>query len=80
MFLGKYLIVAIMPYSKIYKDHLMEEKSVFKYLMAVNPKGNTSMGSKMRGNVTSATNAASMMATNTSKMADMGFDHALIPQ
>ena len=49
MFLGKYFLVAIIPYSKIYKDHLMEDKSVFK--LAVNPKngGNSSIGSKMRG-------------------------------
>ena len=56
----------------------MEDKSVFK--LAVNPKvGNSSIGSKMRGGQSSNTNAASAMATSTSKMADFGMDHALMP-
>ena len=74
MFLGKYFIIAIIPYSKIYKDHLMEDKSVFK--MTVNPKGNTSMASKMRSGT--ASNANVMAATNNSKMTD-AIDHALAP-
>ena len=75
MFLGKYYLIAIMPYSKIYKDHLMEDKSVFK--LSVNPKGSSNTN-KMRGGASNNTNPASMMATSNSKMADFS-DHALMP-